>query len=54
MDLFTNLLKRNRVNSKRAGDLVFIHTNLFILSGKRNINTYNEVATKMWDVYRDE
>ena len=44
----------NRLNSKRDEDLVFIHTNLRLLSRKRNINTYNEGATKMWDIRRDE
>jgi hypothetical protein len=29
-------LKRNRLNPKRAKDLVFIHTNLRLLSRKRN------------------
>jgi hypothetical protein len=41
----------NMLNPKRAENLVFIHTNICLLSIKRNsTNTYNEEATKMWDI----
>jgi hypothetical protein len=43
----------NRFNPKRAEDLVFIHTNLCLLSRKRNNNTYIERVRKMWDIGRD-
>jgi hypothetical protein len=47
-------LKANGLNPKIAGDLVFIHINLRLLSRKRNSSTDNEEATKMWDIGRDE
>jgi hypothetical protein len=45
-------LKRNRLNPKRAEDLVFVHTNLRLLS--RNNKNYKEGETKMWDICGDE
>jgi hypothetical protein len=44
----------NKFNPKRAEYFVFIHTYLRFLSRKRNSNTSNEGATKMWDIGRDE
>ena len=41
-------MKRNRLGSKKAEDLVFVHTNLRILSRKND--HYKEGATKLWDV----
>ncbi|XP_050890118.1 uncharacterized protein LOC127095479 [Lathyrus oleraceus] len=41
---FIHSMKRNRLNSKRAVDLVFDHTNLRLLS--RKSKNYNEVETK--------
>jgi HD-like signal output (HDOD) protein len=41
-------VKRNRLGSKKAEDLVFIHTNLRLLSRKND--HYKEGATKLWDV----
>jgi len=49
---FIHSLKRNRLNPRRAEDLVFVHTNLRLLS--RNRNTYNEGETRMWDIGGDE
>ncbi|CAJ2633433.1 unnamed protein product [Trifolium pratense] len=49
---FIHSLKRNRLNPKRAEDLVFVHTNLRLLS--RNNKNYKEGETKMWDIYGDE
>lgn len=49
---FIHSMKRNRLNPKRAEDLVFVHTNLWLLS--RKSKNYNEGETKMWDVGGDE
>jgi len=49
---FIHSLKRNRLNPKRAEDLVFVHTNLRLLS--RNCKSYNEGETRMWDIGGDE
>ncbi|GAU44553.1 hypothetical protein TSUD_400170 [Trifolium subterraneum] len=48
---FIHSLKRNKLNPKRAKDLVFIHTNLRLLSRKNK--DYNEGPTKMWDIGGD-
>ncbi|CAL5211332.1 unnamed protein product [Lathyrus oleraceus] len=45
-------MKRNRLNPKRVEDLVFVHTNLRLLS--RKSENYNEGETKMWDIGGDE
>ncbi|CAL5185600.1 unnamed protein product [Lathyrus oleraceus] len=45
-------MKRNRLNPKRVEDLVFVHTNLRLLS--RKSNNYNKGETKMWDIGGDE
>ncbi|GAU49563.1 hypothetical protein TSUD_191890 [Trifolium subterraneum] len=49
---FIQSTKRNKINPKKAEDLVFIHTNLRLLS--RNNKTYKEGPTKMWDIGGDE
>jgi hypothetical protein len=36
----------------RAEDLVFVHSNLLLLS--RNSPQYNQEETKMWDIAGDE
>jgi hypothetical protein len=41
-------VKRNRLGSKKAEDLVFVHTNLRLLSRKND--HYKEGPTKLWDV----
>lgn len=41
-------MKRNRLGSKKAEDLVFVHTNLRLLSRKND--HYKEGATTLWDV----
>ena len=48
---FINSLKRNKLHPKRADDLVYIHTNLRLLS--RKSEAYKKGATKMWDVGGD-
>jgi hypothetical protein len=49
---FNRSLKRNRLNPKRAKDLVFVHIILHLLS--RKSKSYNEGETKMWDIGGDE
>ena len=41
-------VKCNRLGSKKAKDLVYIHTNLHLLSRKED--GYKEGSTKLWDV----
>ena len=41
-------MKRNQLGSKKAEDLVYIHTNLRLLS--RKDDGYNKGSTKFWDV----
>lgn len=48
---FIHSLKRNKLNPKRAEDLVYIHNNLRLLS--RNSDQYEDEKTKMWDVGGD-
>ncbi|KAF7812037.1 Dimer_Tnp_hAT domain-containing protein [Senna tora] len=48
---FIHSMKRNKINPKRAKDLVFIHTNLRLLS--RQSSKYNEGETRMWDIGGD-
>lgn len=50
--LFIHSIKRNRLNPKRAEDLVFVHTNIRLLS--RKSKNYNERETKMWNIGGDE
>ena len=45
-------LKRNKMTPKRAEDLVFIHSNLRLLS--RNSSKYREEETKLWDIRGDD
>ncbi|XP_027342768.1 uncharacterized protein LOC113855350 [Abrus precatorius] len=49
---FIHSLKRNRLNPKRAEDLVFVHTNLRLLS--RKSKNYSEGESRMWDIGGDE
>lgn len=49
---FIHSMKRNRLNPKRAEDLVFIHTNLRLLSRKGK--SYKEGESKLWDLAADE
>ncbi|XP_050238985.1 uncharacterized protein LOC126688363 [Mercurialis annua] len=49
---FIHPVIRNKLNPKRAEDLVFIHNNLRLLS--RNSSVYNDEITKIWDVGGDE
>ncbi|KAH1261636.1 hypothetical protein GmHk_02G004453 [Glycine max] len=44
--------KRNKMAPHRAEDLVFVHSNLQLLS--RNIPQYHQEETKMWDVAGDD
>ncbi|KAF7835522.1 Dimer_Tnp_hAT domain-containing protein [Senna tora] len=48
---FIHSMKRNKINPKRAEDLVFVHTNLRLLS--RQSSKYNEGETRMWDIGGD-
>lgn len=48
---FVNSMKRNRMTPKRAEDLVFIHSNLRLLSRKNP--QYTQGETKMWDIGGD-
>lgn len=49
---FIHSLRRNRLNPKRAENLVKIHTNLRLLS--RNTNEYTAGKTKLWDIGGDQ
>lgn len=49
---FIHSLRRNKITPQRAEDLVFVHTNLRLLS--RRSPSYNEGVTQMWDVGGDE
>ncbi|KAF8377072.1 hypothetical protein HHK36_030445 [Tetracentron sinense] len=49
---FIHNIKRNRLNSVRADKLVFIHSNLRMLS--RFNESYHEGPFKKWDIDRDE
>jgi len=48
---FIHSLKRNNLDSKRAGDLVYVHTNLRLLAWKNE--KYNQGSSKMWDISGD-
>ncbi|GAV69128.1 LOW QUALITY PROTEIN: Dimer_Tnp_hAT domain-containing protein, partial [Cephalotus follicularis] len=48
---FVHSIKRNKMTPQRAEDLVFVHTNLRLLS--RRSPTYKEGGSKMWDVGGD-
>jgi len=45
-------LKINKMTPKRTKDLVFVHSNLCLLS--RNSSKYKEEKTKLWDITRDD
>jgi len=49
---FIHSLKRNKMTPKRAEDLVYVHSNLRLLS--RNSLKYKEEETKLWDIAGDE
>ena len=44
---YIHSVKRNRLGSKKVEDLVYIHTNLCLLSCKED--RYKEGSTKLWD-----
>nr|KYP38813.1 hypothetical protein KK1_039915 [Cajanus cajan] len=48
---FIHSLKRNKLNPKRAEDLVYVHTNLRLLS--RKSEEYMQGSTRMWDIGGD-
>lgn len=48
---FIHSIRRNKIQPQRAEDLVFVHTNLRLLS--RSSEKYKEGETKMWDVSGD-
>ncbi|KAH1237910.1 hypothetical protein GmHk_08G022700 [Glycine max] len=43
---------KNKTASHQAEDLVFVHSNLHLLS--RNFPQYHQEETKMWDIIGDE
>ena len=45
---FIHSMKRNRLGSKKAEELVYVHSNLRLLSHKRD--EYKFGPTKLWDV----
>ncbi|KAL3005135.1 hypothetical protein AAZX31_08G202300 [Glycine max] len=49
---FIHSIKRNKTASHQAEDLVFVHSNLHLLS--RNFSQYHQEETKMWDIIGDE
>ena len=49
---FIHSLKRNKIAPHRAENLVFVHSNLRLLS--RNTPQYHQEETKMWDVAGDD
>ncbi|KAJ7971487.1 Dimer_Tnp_hAT domain-containing protein [Quillaja saponaria] len=49
---FIHSMKRNKMTPKRAEDLVYIHTNLRLLSRKNE--SYTTGQSKMWDISGDE
>ncbi|KAL5137161.1 hypothetical protein HKD37_10G027571 [Glycine soja] len=49
---FIHSLKRNKMAPHRVEDLVFVHSNLRLLS--RNTPQYHQEETKMWDVAGDD
>ncbi|XLS65740.1 hypothetical protein HN51_025714, partial [Arachis hypogaea] len=48
---FIHSLKRNKLKPKRAENVVFVHTNLRLLS--RKTPQYNKGETMMWDIAGD-
>ncbi|KAL2341147.1 hypothetical protein Fmac_009087 [Flemingia macrophylla] len=49
---FIHSMRRNKMAPHRAQDLVFVHSNLRLLS--RNSPQYNQEETKLWDIAGDE
>ncbi|XP_004308303.1 PREDICTED: uncharacterized protein LOC101292460 [Fragaria vesca subsp. vesca] len=49
---FIHFATRNKITPQRAEDLVFVHTNLRLLS--RSSNSYKQGPTQMWDVGGDQ
>lgn len=49
---FIQSMKRNKIDPKRAEDLVYVHTNLRLLSRKEE--GYKKGETKLWDISGDE
>ncbi|CAA0806447.1 Unknown protein [Striga hermonthica] len=45
-------LKRNKLTSSRAEDLVYVHTNMRLLSRKKN--SYKEGPSRYWDICGDK
>jgi len=45
-------LKRNKITPKWAEDLVYVHSNLHLLS--RNSSKYKEDETKLWYIVGDD
>ncbi|KAK2662963.1 hypothetical protein Ddye_001537 [Dipteronia dyeriana] len=48
---FIHSMRRNKKAPQRAEDLVFVHTNLRLLS--RRTPTYNKGVSQLWDIGRD-
>ncbi|KAJ7959967.1 Dimer_Tnp_hAT domain-containing protein [Quillaja saponaria] len=48
---FIHSMRRNKITPQRAKDLVYVHTNLRLLSRKNE--SYNKGETKMWDIGGD-
>ncbi|GAV85946.1 LOW QUALITY PROTEIN: Dimer_Tnp_hAT domain-containing protein, partial [Cephalotus follicularis] len=48
---FIHSMRRNKISPKRAEDLVFVHTNLRLLS--RNDADYKQGESKLWDIRGD-
>ena len=48
---FIHCMRRNRITNKRAEDLVFVHSNLRLLSRRRE--EYTKGNSKKWDIGRD-
>ncbi|KAJ1377248.1 Ribonuclease H-like superfamily [Sesbania bispinosa] len=49
---FIHSMKRNKLAPHKAEDLVFVHSNIRLLS--RNSPQYHQEETKMWDIAGDE
>jgi hypothetical protein len=49
---FIHSIRRNKITPQRAQDLVYIHTNLRLLS--RRSDAYKQGRSRMWDIGGDE
>jgi len=49
---FIYSLKRNKITPKRGEDLIYVHSNLCLLS--RNSSNYKKEETKLWDIARGD